>query len=196
MTSFECRPIPIEYWLPSHSMGPARVRDIVSRPIWGRQGHWSSPRSVGVTYLAATRRPLFADATRRRQPGAGWSRRARVTVDNGGVGSPGPPGSPTCPVFEGLLPAPACWCRAPRFYLHRLWPPPVGLPGQSSSGSPSSESSPARPPRPVVVGLPCLPPPARWRRAPRSSGSPARPPGPSSSGSPAQPPCPVFVKRE
>ena len=51
MTSFECRPIPIEYWLPTHSMGPARVRDIVSRPIWGRQGHWSSPRSVGVTYL-------------------------------------------------------------------------------------------------------------------------------------------------
>ena len=51
MTSFECRPIPIEYWLPTHSMGPARVRDIASRPIWGRQGHWSSPRSVGVTYL-------------------------------------------------------------------------------------------------------------------------------------------------
>ena len=169
------------------------------------------------------RRPSFADArrTRRQQPGAGWRRRARVTVackaDTGpgrraphrtgprhrglqgghGPGSPGPSpaGSPACPVFEGLLPASARWCRAPRSFLHRFRPPPVGPPGQSSSGSPSSESSP-RPPRPVVVGLPCLPPPARWRRAPRPSGSPARPPGPSTQGYPARPPCPIFVKRE
>ena len=114
-----------------------------------------------------------------------------------GPGSPGPSpaGSPACPVFEGLLPASARWCRAPRSFLHRFRPPPVGPPGQSSSGSPSSESSP-RPPRPVVVGLPCLPPPARWRRAPRPSGSPARPPGPSTQGYPARPPCPIFVKRE